>query len=157
MKHILLSILLVMMGSLCAKSADSLSIDQGSHSVVAPDGVGYQWYINGEKIVGATQKSVKVQQGGNYAVEVYDMTGDTLRLQSSLALNATGAVVKIYIIGDSTVCNYAASAYPQTGWGQILPAFFNTANISITNNAIGGRSSRTVSYTHLTLPTICSG
>jgi lysophospholipase L1-like esterase len=50
--------------------------------------------------------------------------------------------LRITIIGDSTVCNYAASNYPQTGWGQVIGLFFNSGSVVINNKAIGGRSSR---------------
>jgi len=52
------------------------------------------------------------------------------------------ARVKIYIIGDSTVCNYNASQYPMTGWGQVFAHFFKAQSVEIINRAIGGRSSR---------------
>lgn len=51
--------------------------------------------------------------------------------------------VTIHIIGDSTVCNYKGSAYPQTGWGQVLEYFFDASRVKINNVAIGGRSSKT--------------
>jgi lysophospholipase L1-like esterase len=50
--------------------------------------------------------------------------------------------LRITIIGDSTVCNYAASSYPQTGWGQVIGLFFNSGSVVVNNKAIGGRSSR---------------
>lgn len=49
----------------------------------------------------------------------------------------------IHVIGDSTVTNYKDSAYPQTGWGQILGNFFDESRVKINNVAIGGRSSKT--------------
>jgi lysophospholipase L1-like esterase len=52
------------------------------------------------------------------------------------------ATLRITIISDSTVCNYAASKYPQTGWGQVLERFFSTGSITVNNRAIGGRSTR---------------
>ncbi len=52
------------------------------------------------------------------------------------------AKLKITIIGDSTVCNYASSKYPQAGWGQVLQRFFVTGSITVNNRAIGGRSTR---------------
>lgn len=55
---------------------------------------------------------------------------------------ATAPTQRIVIIGDSTVCNYAASKYPQTGWGQILSLYFRSGSVSVVNNAIGGRSTR---------------
>lgn len=50
--------------------------------------------------------------------------------------------LKITIIGDSTVCNYASSKYPQAGWGQVLYRFFTSGSVTVNNRAIGGRSSR---------------
>ena len=49
----------------------------------------------------------------------------------------------VHVIGDSTVCNYAATAYPQTGWGQIIGSFFDGSRVFVHNYAIGGRSSKT--------------
>ncbi len=49
----------------------------------------------------------------------------------------------IYIVGDSTVASYKSSAYPQTGWGQLLSNFFDASKVNIYNAAIGGRSSKT--------------
>lgn len=67
-----------------------------------------------------------------------------LSVAAFLSLSESGTTsVTIHIIGDSTVCNYAASAYPQTGWGQELGAFFDSSKVKINNVAIGGRSSKT--------------
>ncbi len=46
----------------------------------------------------------------------------------------------IYVIGDSTVRNTNA---PQKGWGSCLDLFFDTSRISINNQAMAGRSTRT--------------
>lgn len=49
-----------------------------------------------------------------------------------------------YIIGDSTVRNGdGLGKNNQMGWGSLIDAWFDTAKISISNQAIGGRSSRT--------------
>lgn len=45
----------------------------------------------------------------------------------------------IYIIGDSTTKN----TLPLMGWGTALPDYFDTTQISITNHAMAGRSTRT--------------
>ena len=37
----------------------------------------------------------------------------------------------IHVVGDSTVCNYKDSAYPQTGWGQVLGYFFDGARVKV--------------------------
>jgi len=54
----------------------------------------------------------------------------------------TATPQRIVIIGDSTVCNYAASKYPWAGWGQELSLYFRTGSVTVVNNAIGGRSTR---------------
>lgn len=59
-----------------------------------------------------------------------------------LAWSATTAPQRIVIIGDSTVCNYAASKYPMAGWGQLLSLYFRAGSVTVINNAIGGRSTR---------------
>jgi rhamnogalacturonan acetylesterase len=46
----------------------------------------------------------------------------------------------IYIIGDSTVRN---SNKEQWGWGTLLPEFFDSTKVSISNQAMAGRSTRT--------------
>lgn len=50
----------------------------------------------------------------------------------------------LYIIGDSTVRNGDGSGKNgQWGWGSLIHNYFDTAKINISNQAIGGRSSRT--------------
>ena len=46
----------------------------------------------------------------------------------------------LYIIGDSTVRN---TNRPQCGWGEMIKEFFDTAQLSINNQAMAGRSTRT--------------
>ena len=46
----------------------------------------------------------------------------------------------IYLIGDSTVRN---SNKEQWGWGSLLPEFFDSTKINISNQAMAGRSTRT--------------
>lgn len=59
-----------------------------------------------------------------------------------LAWAASPAPQRIVIIGDSTVCNYAASKYPMAGWGQLLSLYFRAGSVTVVDNAIGGRSTR---------------
>lgn len=61
---------------------------------------------------------------------------------AAIVLARTAATQRIFVIGDSTVCNYAASKYPWAGWGQELALFFKTGTVSVTNNAVGGRSTK---------------
>jgi rhamnogalacturonan acetylesterase len=50
----------------------------------------------------------------------------------------------LYIIGDSTVRNGDGTGKGgQWGWGSFLANYFDTTRISVENDAIGGRSSRT--------------
>ena len=50
----------------------------------------------------------------------------------------------LYIIGDSTVRNGDGSgSNQQWGWGSFIADYFDTTKLSVSNQAIGGRSSRT--------------
>jgi lysophospholipase L1-like esterase len=122
--------------------ANEISVSEDQTALVAPEACEYQWFHNGNKINGADNQSFLPKESGEYTVVTTDEAGAISSPSTTVTVTATGAVIKIYLIGDSTVANYNAAAYPQTGWGQLLINFFNAANISITNNAIGGRSSR---------------
>src|SRR6188768_1590761 len=50
--------------------------------------------------------------------------------------------IKVYLIGDSTMCNYETSRTPLTGWGMPFRFFFDST-VTIDNRARGGRSTRT--------------
>lgn len=49
--------------------------------------------------------------------------------------------IRIFLAGDSTVCNYKQEA-PQRGWGQMLGRFLDS-RVTIVNLAIGGTSTKT--------------
>jgi lysophospholipase L1-like esterase len=53
-----------------------------------------------------------------------------------------GKKIKIYMVGDSTMCTYETSRAPITGWGMPFANFFDSS-IVIDNRARGGRSTRT--------------
>ncbi|HUS03031.1 MAG TPA: rhamnogalacturonan acetylesterase [Chitinophagaceae bacterium] len=50
--------------------------------------------------------------------------------------------VKVYLIGDSTMCYYEPQSGPITGWGMPFANFFDNS-VTIDNRARGGRSTRT--------------
>lgn len=50
--------------------------------------------------------------------------------------------IKIYLIGDSTMCEYEPQRTPLTGWGMPFKYFFDSTVVE-DNRARGGRSTRT--------------
>jgi len=50
--------------------------------------------------------------------------------------------IKVYLIGDSTMCLYEPQRAPVTGWGMPFVNFFDST-VKIENRARGGRSTRT--------------
>ena len=50
--------------------------------------------------------------------------------------------IKIYMIGDSTMCPYPIRQFPINGWGMPFANYFD-ATVAIDNRAKGGRSTRT--------------
>jgi lysophospholipase L1-like esterase len=136
-----LALSLLLSVSLQAKHFD-IRIDNRSHSLVAEaGGCSYQWFKDGAKLEGQTDRFLAVSEGGNYKVEIVGEKGETAATNIPVAVSALGAIIKIYTIGDSTVQDYVAGYYPRKGWGQVLPAFFNTANVQVVNKGAGGTSS----------------
>ncbi len=61
-----------------------------------------------------------------------------------LARPANPALPSLFIIGDSTVRNGSGTgAGGQWGWGDFLAPYFQTNQINVVNDALGGTSSRT--------------
>jgi lysophospholipase L1-like esterase len=50
--------------------------------------------------------------------------------------------IKVYLMGDSTMCTYEPNRTPLTGWGMPFANFFDSS-VTIDNRAKGGRSTRT--------------
>ena len=50
--------------------------------------------------------------------------------------------ITIWMIGDSTMCQYDSSRFPLTGWGMKFEEYFDSS-VTIENKARGGRSTRT--------------
>jgi len=50
--------------------------------------------------------------------------------------------IRVWMIGDSTMCQYDSSRFPLTGWGMKFEEYFDSSVI-IENKARGGRSTRT--------------
>lgn len=119
----------------------TLTIDNNKKALVASDAKSYKWYFNNQVISGETKSTLSVANNGTYSVEMALADGNTARLDICVTIGKDGTIRKIYLIGDSTVCDYKDSQFPMTGWGQVLKYFFNS-DIQIVNHAIGGRSSR---------------
>ena len=50
--------------------------------------------------------------------------------------------IRLWMIGDSTMCDYPASRSPLAGWGMPFRQYFDTT-VQVENQARGGRSTRT--------------
>ncbi|WP_295654394.1 rhamnogalacturonan acetylesterase [uncultured Mucilaginibacter sp.] len=59
----------------------------------------------------------------------------------SFTLSPPGKI-KVYLIGDSTMCLYTAKQFPINGWGMPFANYFDEG-VTIDNRAKGGRSTRT--------------
>lgn len=52
-----------------------------------------------------------------------------------------GQPLRLFIVSDSTACNYGADVYPRAGWGQVIRYFFSE-QVEVVNAAASGRSSK---------------
>jgi lysophospholipase L1-like esterase len=64
-----------------------------------------------------------------------------LTLGTLAVLTVSAHAATAYLIGDSTVCNYATTYFPRMGWGQRLPNYVQTTLV-VSNKALSGRSSK---------------
>lgn len=64
---------------------------------------------------------------------------------SFITFSCTQKQPVLYMVGDSTMANKPDLEYPERGWGQLLPMFFDTT-ITIENHAKNGRSTRSFIY-----------
>ena len=53
------------------------------------------------------------------------------------------ARVTVHLAGDSTMAEKLPQRRPETGWGEMLPGFFDTTAVRFVNHARNGRSTRT--------------
>lgn len=60
------------------------------------------------------------------------------------------SIPTIYLVGDSTVCNYGDDTknyrVERSGWGENLNNYFNENEVNVINLALSGRSSRSFTY-----------
>jgi len=78
------------------------------------------------------------------ALRLNTYVGGANQKWSFVAVSTTPQVaVNVYLAGDSIVQTYAdtASTTDQAGWGQMLPALYNS-QVTVINHAIGGRTAR---------------
>ncbi|MDD4990850.1 MAG: GDSL-type esterase/lipase family protein [Paludibacter sp.] len=120
----------------------TIKIDSKAKALIAPQSSSYKWYYNGQEIA-QTQREVKITSPGTYEVQTTDQLGQITISKIQVGVSATGSLIKIFTIGDSTVADYTAAQYPWAGWGQELKYFFDATKIVVNNRARGGRSSRT--------------
>jgi lysophospholipase L1-like esterase len=50
--------------------------------------------------------------------------------------------ITIYTVGDSTMADKDTTGNPERGWGQALPLFFNSPEVTVENHARNGRSTK---------------
>ena len=138
----LLTLLVFMVANVITLKANhTITINNKAHELVAPAGTDFQWFYNGKEIQGAKTKHLVPNESGTYSVTFVDENNHLAK--HSIAVHVDeNTIIRIFIIGDSTVQNYGASSYPQAGWGQVLHHFFEDTLIAVSNRAIGGRSSR---------------
>lgn len=109
-------------------------------------------YINGgERVRAYTLEAGKEQDNEQYAVPkdgkiTIEVLGDSPNVKEikieQLPEREKRENPAIYIAGDSTAQTYNyATAYPQTGWGQVFADYFSD-EITVENRAMGGRSSK---------------
>lgn len=66
-----------------------------------------------------------------------------LGLLIAVLASVSSAQITIYLAGDSTCATKLAEKRPETGWGEMMQAYFDPAKVVIDNHAQNGRSTKT--------------
>ena len=160
MKQIFTLFLLMFFSAGVLLAEPGITVDAKSKMLIAPVGTDYRWYCGGEVVAGRIGQTLSVSETGIYTVEYTDVYGR--RTLQTVHVEVSGAkVVKVYLIGDSTVADYTLDAdyrakrYPITGWGQVFQTFMSSDSlvkvrslikadsVVVVDKARGGRSTRT--------------
>ena len=134
-----------------------IEVPDGDYTVIVKTGgkteTNANVYINGGERVrvytleaGQTQDNEQpvVPNDGKITVQVLGENPNVAEIEVKQLPNREekGEKTTIYIAGDSTAQTYNyATAYPQTGWGQMFGNYF-TADVVIENRSMAGRSSK---------------
>lgn len=137
----LIIVLLVNVNWLKDNSPSEIEINNATNELIAPAGSDYQWFFNNQMIEKGIARKLTPGKSGKYKV-VFRNKSNILKEQEIAIHLVDNKIIRIFIIGDSTVQSYGASKYPLAGWGQVLKHFFSDTLVEVTNRAIGGRSSR---------------
>jgi len=87
---------------------------------------------------------ISIALQGQVQDQVPSPTDPAIHAKLNLPKPTNPTLPTLFLVGDSTVRNgHGDGAGGQWGWGEPLVAYFDTAEINVTNRAIGGRSSRT--------------
>ncbi|WP_258104217.1 GDSL-type esterase/lipase family protein [Marinoscillum sp. MHG1-6] len=124
-----------------ACSSENIAIDQETSTLIAPEGISYEWYLNGVRIDDIGPE-LEICESGNYVVKTLMMDGEQRISEITVNVDADGTVYRIWTIGDSTMQTYTAGWYPRMGWGQVFQAFFDTTHVEVINKGAGGTSSK---------------
>ncbi len=102
----------------------------------------------GESLPIEFEKTVKLPEGSDFngAVIKVMLWNDSMNpLMESACYNASELYdnrTVLYMIGDSTMCNYTDYYYPQTGWGQVFSNYLNESSVKVDNRAVSGRTTK---------------
>jgi len=152
--------LLIFFSPVSLIAGPGISVDAKTKVLIAAVGTEYQWYRDGEALPGENGHTLSVRESGIYTVTYTDLLSQYVQETVGVAVSGT-KIIKVYLIGDSTVADYTLDAdymakrYPITGWGQVFQAFMSSDSLNKVRNLIkadsvvvvdkarGGRSTRT--------------
>ena len=122
-------------------AGSGISVDAQKRMLVAAVGTDYQWFHDGQVLSGENGQTLNVRESGTYTIAYTN--GRCQRTQETASVEVSGTkIVKVYLIGDSTMADYTLDAdymakrYPITGWGQVFQAFMSSDSLNKVRNLI---------------------
>jgi lysophospholipase L1-like esterase len=160
MRTLLTLLLLILFSPALLVAEPGITVDAKSRTLIAAVGTDYQWYREGEVLADEIWQTLSVSESGIYAVAYTDVYGRRTLQTARVEVSGT-KIVKVYLIGDSTMADYTLDAnyrtkrFPITGWGQVFQTFMSSDSLAkvrnlmkadsavVVDKARGGRSTRT--------------
>jgi hypothetical protein len=109
----------------CLFDSAPLIVDSGNNLTSSISGMSYQWYLNGNPIVGSDSISIMVSQNGTYKVDVVYPNG-CIKTSADFVLNNVG-------INSIKTSEFSIYPNPGTGLFKINGIELNGKNIQIQN------------------------
>ncbi|BDD03226.1 S8 family serine peptidase [Aureibacter tunicatorum] len=137
--------------TIVVKQNPEVKINQQNGKLIATDGDTYQWYLNGERIIGASYQSLKPKQSGEYTVRVKTNGCSVLSESKSLLLGGDVEVKRNgwKIVPNPVTSNVLSVDFEEASFDGVLRLYTSQGHV-VNEKAIDGKKQVSLNVEKLT-------